>query len=316
MSETLTRLLDALADGHQLQDAEFAAFSDLDRADVAAVQERWPGLEVSTRALLLERANELADVSLDLNFRALGKLALDDPDPEVRERACTALWESDETGVAQRLANLAVSDPGPGVRAAAALGLGPFAEMCALGRLPEELEVQVTEALRVASQDADISVRAAAIEGIGPLGAEWVEHRVLDAYEDGQRELRIASLRAMGASALEQWVEYIADQVQADEPEFRLEAVLAAGALGSEDLVDVLGDALQDEDPEVVLAAIEALGEIGGEVASELLSEFEAVVPEGMEEALTEARELASESGMFRRFGDLILDIDESEDEE
>jgi HEAT repeat protein len=273
-------------------------------------------LEVATRALLLERAGELADISLDLDFGALGKLALDDPDPEVRERAVTTLWESSDTAVAERLADLAAHDPGSGVRAAAALGLGPFAEEVAMGRLSERVAAQLTEALRLAAEDADVAVRAAAVESIGPLPEDWVSERILEAYENPERELRIAALRAMGASALERWAEYISDQLYSGEPEFRLEAVLAAGALGSDSLVDALGETLQDEDPEVVLAAIEALGEIGGEEAVELLDEFAAVVPEGMEEALEEARSLAADAGMFRRFGEPKRDDHDEFDED
>ena len=316
MSETLTRLLDSLADGYELQDAEYAAFSDLDRPSAAAVKERWPALEVATRALLLERAGELADVSVDLDFRALGTLALDDPDPEVRERAVSTLWESTDTSVAERLADIAASDPGAGVRAAAALGLGPFAEASALGRLSRRLADKVTQALRTASQDGEAAVRAAAVESIGPLTADWVEERILDAYEDPARELRIAAIRAMGSSALERWADYLSEQLYADEVEFRLEAVLAAGEHGSESLIQPLAEVLQDDEPEIVLAAVEALGEIGGEEAAELLEEFAAVAPEGMEEAVAEARGMASGSGMFRRFGELDVDRDESEDDD
>ena len=74
MRETLSRLLEMLADGHELTAAEFGAFSDLDKSAVAVVREKWVDLDVATRALLLERAGEMADVHLDMNFEALGKV--------------------------------------------------------------------------------------------------------------------------------------------------------------------------------------------------------------------------------------------------
>jgi len=315
MGEALTRLLDHLADGHEPQDNEFAAFSDLDRAAAAEVRARWPEFPVATRAMLLERAGELADVNLDLDFQALGRLALDDPDPEVRERAVSALWESADPAVADRLAEMATHDSGPGVRAAAALGLLPFVEALVMDRLPAATGTHVVEALRAAVEDPDVGVRAAALEAAGGVPEGWVSEHILGGFESGERELRIAALRAMGASGLDHWAEYIADVLYSDEPEMRLEAVLAAGALASEDLVEPLGETLADEDPEIVLAVIEALGEIGGDEAIELLEEFAPAAPEGMEEALEAALSLARDGVAFRRFGELDGDHVGEDDE-
>ncbi|MGE3076819.1 MAG: HEAT repeat domain-containing protein [Dehalococcoidia bacterium] len=316
MADSLGQLLEMLADGHELATPEYAAFSDLSRDDSALVKERWPALTVETRALLMERAGELADVNLEYNFEALGRLALDDPSPEVRERAVTALWESEDRGIAVRLANLAVEDENAGVRAAAALALRGYVESIAGGRFDEATATAVSKALQRAVDDENVDVRAAAIEAAGGLPEEWVASHILDAYENDARELRIAAIRAMGDSADERWAEYIADQLYAGESEFKLEAVLAAGANGSESLVEPLGEALADEDPEIILAAIEALGEIGGEDAVDLLKEFAPHAPEGLEDALEEALNLANESSMFRRFGELDDAEDEDEDDD
>ena len=308
-------MLDRLAEGYEPQDQELGTFSDLDRASAAEVKGRWPELDVATRALLLERAGELADVNLDLDFHALGKLALEDDDPEVRERAVSTLWESTDESVALKLAELALEDDGPGVRAAAALGLQGFAEAAALDRLQPDTRERIGSALRAAVDDPDIGVQAAAVEASGALPEDWVAPRILDAYESGERELAIAALRAMGASGLDRWAEYISDQLYADLAEIRLEAVLAAGQLASDELVEPLTELLNDDEPEIILAVIEALGEIGGEEAVEVLNEFAAVAPEGMEEALEAALGLAADSAAFRRFGELDGG-DEMEDDE
>ncbi len=315
MGEALTQLLDRLAEGYEPQDAEYGSFSDLDRDSAADVKARWPEFEVTTRALLLERAGELADVNLDLNFHALGKLALDDEDPEVRERAVTTLWESEDESVALTLSRMATDDPGPGVRAAAALGLQAFVEAAAVDRLGSETRKHVVAALRVAVDDPDVGVQAAAVEAAGALPEDWVAQRILDAYESGERDLAVAALRAMGSSGLDRWSEYSSDQLYADQVELRLEAVLAAGELASEELVEPLTELLNDDEPEIVLAVIEALGEIGGEEAVDLLNEFAAVAPEGMEDALEAALGVAAEGTQFRRFGD-IAGIDDLEDDE
>lgn len=314
MADSLGQLLEMLADGHELATPEYASFSDLSRADVALVKQRWPALAVETRALLMERAGELADVNLEYNFEALGSLALDDPHPEVRERAVTTLWESEDRSIAGRLAELATNDEGAGVRAAAALSLRGYVESIVGGRFGEPVARAIIEALKQAVADPDVGVRAAALEAAGAIPEEWVSTKILEAYESEERELRIAAIRAMGDSAEERWAEYISDQLYSGEIEFRLEAVLAAGANGSETLIEPLGEALADDDPEIVLAVIEALGEIGGEEAADLLKEFAPHVPEGFEEALKEALSLANDSTMFRKFGD--LDEVEGEDED
>ncbi len=316
MADSLGQLLEMLADGHELATPEYAAFSDLSRDDTSLVRERWPALAVETRALLMERAGELADVNLEYNFEALGSLALDDPHPEVRERAVTTLWESEDRSIAVRLADLATTDEGPGVRAAAALALHGYVESIVGGRFDDRTAKAVTDSLKKAVEDPDVGVRAAALEAAGAIPEEWVSTRILDAYESDERELRVAAIRAMGDSAEERWAEYISDQLYSGEIEFRLEAVLAAGANGAESLVEPLGEALADDDPEVVLAVIEALGEIGGEAAVDLLNEFAPHAPEGFEVALEEALTLAGESTMFRKFGELDADEDEDGDEE
>src|SRR5688500_8823461 len=304
MGEGLSRLVGLLEEGYEPQDSEFGAFSDLGRADVAVVRERWPQIPVATRAVLIERAAELADEHLDYNFEALARIGLDDPEVEVRERAVTTLWESEDRDIAERLAELAVNDPGPGVRASAALALQNFVEAYVMDRVHSETGEKVTAALKRAVEDPDIGVRASALEAAGPLPDEWVATRILEAYESDEHDLKISAIRAMGSSALERWIEYIEDQLNDGDLEFRLEATLAAGALGSPLLIEPMGELLSDDNPEIVVAAIVALGEIGGEEAVELLENFKPHAPEGLDEAIDGAIELASGGG-FRRFGEI-----------
>ena len=304
MGEGLSRLVGLLEEGYEPQDSEFGAFSDLGRADVAVVRERWVQIPVATRAVLIERAAELADVHLDYNFEALARIGLDDPEMEVRERAVTTLWESEDRDIADRLAELAVNDPGAGVRASAALALQNFVEAYVMDRVANETGERVTAALQRAVEDPDVGVRASALEAAGPLPDEWVATRILEAYESDERDLKISAIRAMGSSALERWIEYIEDQLTSGDIDMRLEATLAAGNLGSPLLIEPMGELLSDDDPEIIVAAILALGEIGGEEAIELLEAFKPEAPEGLDEAIDGAIELASGGG-FRRFGEL-----------
>jgi HEAT repeat protein len=301
----LTRLLNELADGRELPDGEYGALSDLDRAEAARLREGWNTIPVAARATLLERAAELSEVNLDLNFEQLAKVGLDDSDPEVRERAVGALWESNDRLIAEKLARLAAADPGPGVRAAAAACMQRFIELSVLGKLDRTTGAVMTDALRVALDDPDPGVVGAALESAGPIPEEWVRERILAAYEGEGRELQLSAIRAMGASGLERWVEYLEEQLESGDDEFQFESAIAAGKLGSELLVHPLGELLGQEDARLVLAVVEALGEIGGEEAVELLRKFRGDAPEELSEAIDEALESAADGGLFRRFGEL-----------
>jgi len=309
-------VLNVLAGGGELQEAEYGALSDLSRAEAKLVRERWSALPLEARALVLERAAELADTRLELNFEVLGQIGLEDPENEVRERAVTAVWEATDERTAERLANLVVSDPNSGVRAAAAMGLQNWTEEHALGHVRPELGDRIVAALRIGIDDGAVDVRAASLEALGSITEDWVSERIAEAYESDERQLRVAAIRAMGASALERWEDYISDQLFSADPEMRFEAVVASGSLGSEDLVPHLGEILIDEDHELILAAIEALGEIGGEAALELLTEYQQDAPEGFEDAVEGAIALASDGvGLFRRFGDRAAEERQDDDE-
>lgn len=303
MSEGFARFVDQLVAGRDLADSEFGALSDLDRLELASLRVRWCEIPPETRILLLEHATELAEDDVELNFEAVGKVALYDDDPDVRERAVQVLWESEDRDVARRLAGLASEDTSAKVRSSAALGLKPFVERLVLGRLDAATGELITAALRVAVGDPDPDVRAGAVEASGPLPDEWVADAILDAYEGDDRDLRAAALRAMGASALDRWLDYISDQFYSSDLELRIEAVFAAGESASESLVEPLSELLADPDSDVVVAVLAALGEIGGEDAVEALREFAVEAPDELAEAVKLALEAAADGGI-RRFGD------------
>lgn len=303
----LEQLIDDLASGGLPRDGDYSLLSDLPRDVGKWLKVGWERIPTEGRITILERAAELAETNVELDFTTLGRVALDDPSAEVREKAVLALWESEGHDLPERLRMLVASDENPGVRAAAAKGLFRYVEALALERMDRSVGTRVVETLRTAAGDFSeaADVRAAAIESLGPMPEEWVSELIGDAYETGDPTLQLAALRAMGYSGLERWEEYVSEQFASDDPEMRFEAVLAAANLGSEELVPSIGELLVDEEPEVVLAAVEALGEIGGEEAHELLLAFREHVPEGMEESLDIAIETAAGGGLFRRFGEL-----------
>lgn len=306
VSRALAQLVTDLAAGGTPTDSDLVLLSDLDRSAAAWLGERWPEIPVAGRAEIFARAMELAEDNVELHFVQLGKIGLEDPDPEVRESAILSLWEADDRAIGARLVEMLLADPAPGVRAAAAVNLRRFVEDAELLRLDRSQGERIVSALRRAFEDSGepVEVRAAAIEALGPCGQPWVADLIAAAYESEDRGMQISAVRAMGNSALERWVEYLADRLESGDEEFRLEAAVAAGSLGSEDLVPPLGELLEDDDFDVVFAAIESLGEIGGETASELLHEYKRSAPPELTEVTDIAIELAATGGLFRRFGE------------
>lgn len=306
VSRALEQLVTDLAAGGSPRDTDLELFSDLDRQAAAWLRSHWLDMPVATRADIFARALELAEDNVELQFVELGRIGLDDPDAEVRERAILSLWESEDRGIGERLVDLLAHDDAPGVRAAAAINLQRFVEAFELGHLEQHAGQRMVDTLREAFLDVTqpVEVRSAALEALGPCDQPWVADLIATAYESEDRTMRISAVRAMGSSGLDRWGEYLSDQLYSGDDEFRLEAAVAAGNLGSEDLVPPLGELLADEDFDVVFAAVEALGEIGGEEATELLQEFKQSVPAELAEVVDIALDLATVGGLFRRFGE------------
>ncbi len=299
----LERLLDALARGAHPRAGELALLSDLDRPGAAYLTQRWLDIPLPARERLLDEAYERADEDISLDFTVLGRIGLTDPEPSVRLRAVQALWESLDPAAGDILLALVESEPNVEVRAAAARSLLRYLEAAEYGRLDPVIARRMVQALLAAADAGDVSLRAAAVEALGPSGDTRAEDLIESAYESGVPELRLAAIRAMGYSARDRWAEYIAESLTADDPELRFEAAVAAGNLASEDLVPALEDALSDDDAEVLFAVIEALGDIGGDAAVEILEAYLPEAPPGLEDAVQAALENAR--GIeFRRFGE------------
>ncbi len=294
-SQQVRQVLDIVRRGDRPRAVQLTVLADLPAADAAALQEVWPALGPASRRDLLVRATELLEDNVDLNFTALARVALGDSEPEIRQRAIEALWESRERGVALQLARVLRGDAEESVRASAASALEPFVVARELEEFDEGDGDAVVEALRTAIADPaeSVDVRSRSLESLGARTLRWVETLINDAYFGDDERLRIAAIRAMGLSAQERWLEYLDDLVTSDEPLMRFEAASAMGAIGSEDSVDPLTELLADEDDEVVAAAVGALGLIGGEDVISRLRRFAEHTEGALSDAVQDALDVA-----------------------
>lgn len=291
----ISQVIDTLRVAGTLSATELAGLSDLSREEVAAVRAMWHEVAPEERESLLTRAQELADDNTDIHFERFAAIGLDDSVAAVRRAAAQALWEVEDRTAIERLAVLVRNDPDEGVRGASAAALRASVVRTEFEALDPKRADAVIDALQAAARDENeaIGVRAASIESLGARSLPWVSTLINDAYYAEDDRMRIAAIRAMGHSADERWVEFLADQAVSDDPEFRFEAAQSLGEIASEDGVAPLTGLLDDEDLEVVAAALLALGEIGGEDVIVLLKHLTEHPPEGLEEEVDAALEMA-----------------------
>ncbi len=294
----LLDVLERLERGERPRASDVAVFSQLRGEELSHVRERWPRIPVEVRTSVMEWATELAEDNVDLDFRELGLIAVEDEAAPVRRLAAEALWEANDRPSTRSLLRLLREDDDPGVRGAAATSLMQYVLLAEFDRADPALSAEVVEALAevARSPHEPLSVRARAIESLGPCSRPWVDELIRDAYFDPERELRIAAVVAMGNSADEKWLEYLISELASDDPEMRFHAAIACGRIGSEEAVPELAPLLDDEDLEVVRGTIDALAEIGGDEALEHLRAFRDRVPESLAELLEEAIETAGDS--------------------
>lgn len=278
-------------DGHH----STAPLSDLDRAAVARLRERWGEIPDDVRSLLVRSMVEDAEDHVERHYARAFMVACDDSDADVRLAAFDGLWESRTPELLALLLGRVAAEPDARVREAMTTGLGRFA----FESEDDEDVAAVRQALTERFEDDPaIDVRRRALEALGYLAGEDIVEAIEDGYSSPSIELRASALHAMGRQADERWVETCLRELTSDDPELRFEAVTALGAIGDQRTVSPVIDAIEDEDIEVAIAAISALGEIGGPMAinrlRQLVQDDNPAIAEAAEDALQEASIMAN----------------------
>jgi len=278
----------------EIRAVDVARLSDLPRATIPVIEELWPQLPLTHRRRIVELMGEMSEANIDLNFRHVLIVALNDPDPDVRRLAIEGLWEAEDTGVLHRLLERLSRETEPVVKAALAQALGRFADLAVQGRLADHEGQRVREALAsLLAPGEPVEVRRRALESIAAYADSAVIEAIEEAYWSGDHRLRVSAIYAMGRSLDRRWIPLLLDELQSEDPELRYEAATACGEIGAEEAVDDLIRLTSDTDRDVQGAAILALGRIGGTIATNALRRLarsaDPVVREAAEEALAEA---------------------------
>jgi HEAT repeat protein len=238
--------------------------------------ERWLRFEAGRRRQIIDLALETAEEQVDLDFRPLFQVALNDPEGELRAAAIGGLWEDERPAVQRQLQRMLNDDSGS-VRVAAALGLARFARRAAIGELSSaDAESLLAALLKHCRDEAQpLDVRRRCIEALGYFtDSDAAIDLVTRAYADEEIVMRESAVLAMGRSMREEFYPNIRRELQSRSPALRYEAARAVGELG-EDGAALLSDLLplcEDDDTEIALTAIWSLGQVGGAAARRVLT--------------------------------------------
>ncbi len=258
------------------------------------LREIWPTLSVALRRKVVHILADAAEADVTVDFTAVFRILLDDPDREVRQVALDGLWEDEDTALVPVLTRFLQTDPSPDVRASAAISLGRFA---LLGEL-EEIEPEVARAIRDVLLAAfhsgdDLEVRRRALEAVSCMGGDEVVAAIEQAYHDRDERMTVSAVFAMGRSYDERWASIVKRELGNPRPEIRYEAARAAGELELQDAVPTLLDMMNTHDVDVREATIEALGKIGGKRALQALLDLVQSSDEAVKWAALDALEIA-----------------------
>ena len=316
--KTLDVTLKNLADTSEpISIAGLYALSSLDKAQLEQMKAIWLTLPAERRATTMQHLLEISEDNFEVDFGALYRLGIVDPDAAVRATAIGGLWEEADPTLVTPLLNLLQTDEFEAVRAAAAGALGRYIFEGELEELAEDKVAPIIAALKNIYRDPTepIVVRRRALEALGFLSDEDTSQLITQAYHHPDEQLRLSAVFAMGRSLdAERWGAIVLEELVAPDPEMRFEAVRAAGELEYGPAVRRLGELLEDTDEEIQQMAVWSLGQIGGDKARQLLT----LVLESDAEHLHEEAEDALAELEFKADNlDLVMfDFDDDEEDD
>lgn len=272
------------------------SLSDLGEEEVERWQAKWTQQPADVRGSIIDRLVTLTEDNTEINFDAIFRVALSDPEPELRIKALDALWECNERWLLNALVDFAEEDLEPEVRATAAGHLERFVLLGVQDELRPSLLEKVESTLRriLANEREDAPVRRRALEALSPGDEDDINDLIRDAYHSRDHDMKLGALYAMGQHYDTQWLPALLAELKSPDPEVRYEAARACGALEDERAIPALVELAKTGDSDVQEAAITSLGQIGGREAKRVLTEYsKSSTPRVKEAAQAALEELA-----------------------
>ncbi len=268
-------------------------FSGLSGEETELLKGVWLAVPLSRRRQVVQRLVEMAEEDVELDFNAVFRVCLGDPDEGIRVAAVDGLWECTESSLIAPLIKLVQKDTSERARAAAATGLGRYAMLAVMGKLAERDANRVWTSLLqvVETEEEPLEVRRRAVEAIGAFCLPQVPAILEKAYQSPELKMKSSVLYAMGRSCDPRWLPILQNELSSQHPELRYEAANACGEIGEQEMVPYLIPLISDPDFQIQLAAISALGAIGGPQAQRFLIRCLKDPDERIQEAAQEAIE-------------------------
>jgi HEAT repeat protein len=276
MKKSYLELLEILQDDSlPLPAQRFAELSDLDKEQQRQFASVWQSISSERKMQILRVMGQQALDRFELSFEAVNRIAILDPDSQIRSIAIENLWESEDPSLVPILLESLVVEGDDRIRAVAATALGRFVWLGEIDEITPELLQQIELGLLAACRDDDShEVRRRSLESIGYSSHDEVPDQIEEAYRSTNEQLQQSAVLAMGRSANERWADYILAELTNPNPLIRMEAARAAGELEVREATMPLIDLLQDVNDGIRQAAIWALAELGGEDAVNALIEL------------------------------------------
>jgi HEAT repeat protein len=267
------------------------ALSDLAGERLRAFLVTWEGLSTTRRRRLIHALVELAEANFEVNYDAIYRHSMADPDDVVRAAAVDGLWENEDQALIGPFIQLLRTDPSPQVRASAATALGRFVLAGELEQLDPPIAARILSELlnRYHAAGETTEVRRRAIESAAYACVPEVTDVLEMAYDDDDEKMHISAVFGMGRSADRRWRSIVLKEMESPYAEMRYEAARASGELGLRQAVPILARLIDDPDLQIREASIWALGQIPGPESMRVLTNAYEDADEEMATAIDEA---------------------------
>lgn len=301
-------VIDALLDIDHVFPARYLPFfSDISEQGFKAVREAWPLIPVERRISLLSDLELAMESDSLLSYDTLAKFALNDDEPNVRSRAISLMWESDDPDFLDSLVEILESDPSDLVQVSAAAGLGRFVLMGELDEIPcRLLKTAVSSLQKKQAGKPSKVVQQEILKSLSYTSSIELNQQIEQAHADPDLTWKLTAVIAMGRTADDRWESKVLREMESNTTAIQNEAVKAAGEIELESarlpLLDLLESGISDL--ELRLHVIWALARIGGEDVRESL---QALMEEADDEEEIDVIEMALE---HLEFSEELPDLD------
>lgn len=287
----LTNLVD---EGQAVSSKALSMLSSPSRGESTAFAQAWPSISLERRRTIISKMVELGEERFDLDYSALYRTCLNDPDAQVRSSAIEGLWEDEGWDLASTLIRLLLSDPDQMVRASAATSLGRFVYMAECDEIEAARAFKLRSALEqvIDNPQESSEVVRRAIEAIAFINDEHVKHIIESAYAVRDEAMKTSAVFAMGRNADPYWADIVLAELGSASAAIRYEAARASGEIQLDRAVPILINLTQDSDSEVQQMAIWALGQVGGKQAESALKALTQNKNEAVSDAAVEALDM------------------------